>query len=203
MKFQIDKAERAYLGVQAGGISPLLSEPDKWHKEYELHIEYTYRSILSWLPDAPGSLLDVAGGLSGMGARLNAHYGKLAVSVLDGDAPPVVKSHDVPFNSRFITQRFLERNGVTETYYFTPEQEFYGRMFGLITSFQGWCFHFEPRRYLDKVKAALLPSAVAIVDVRKHKLNWYRQLTATFGPGDTVLEANKWERVVFPHAGRA
>lgn len=203
MKFEIDKSERAYLGIQAGGLSPLLEEPDKWHKQYELHIEYTFKSMLPWLPEAPGSMLDVAGGLSGIGARLNQHYGKLAVSVLDGEAPPVVKYHDVPFNSKAVTRRFLKRNGVAETYYFTPDDQFYGRMFGLVTSIQGWGFHFEPMRYLHKVQAALLPNAVVIMDVRKTKAHWMRDLSRAFGPCVTLLEANKWDRVVFPHAGKA
>jgi SAM-dependent methyltransferase len=169
-----------------------------WRKAYDERIERVYQSMLPVLPAACESLLDIGGGLSGIGARICEHYGyETLVAVLDGkNTLAVVDKHREPFNNATQTSRFLRANGVRRHEFFAPDEEI-DRTFDLIISTQAWCFHIAPEVYLEKVKKALRPNGTLIVDVRKNHPEWRDELRDAFGSATLLAEADKWERIAF------
>lgn len=186
-----------YLKVQCGDIDHLSHDFDRWKDAYEERIERVYQSMKPMLPNAR-AMLDIGGGLSGLGARLNQHYGeRLHVCVLDGKtAPAEVIKHAEPFNNATVTQHFLKKNGVRSQDFFEPGERLPEAAFDLIVSTQAWCFHISPSVYLDQVRKALKPNGTIIVDVRNsHDNDWLYDLKAAFGTEGRILAiAPKWTR---------
>lgn len=197
--FAIDDQQRAYLEVQCGDIADLIPYRAEWDIAYRARIENVYRSMIYVLPKECDSILDIGGGLSGIGARLCEHYhGEPLVAVLDGkNALAVVDKHREPFNNATQTQRFLRANGVKKQDFYAPDEDI-DRTFDLIISTQAWCFHIAPEVYLEKVKKALRPKGTLIVDVRRAHPEWREVLREAFGE-DTLLAlgSGKWERIAF------
>jgi len=187
-----------YLDIQAGDIAYLLPAREAWLEEYDRRIERVYQSMLPVLPQTCGSLLDIGGGLSGIGARLCEHYGgETHVAVLDGkNTLAYVDKHAQPFNNATRTQNFLRLNGVRHQSFYEPQDEL-RQQFDLIISTQAWPFHIGVNVYLPRVVKALVPGGTLIVDVRKSHPEWRLQLEQSFGPAQTLAAASKWERLAF------
>ncbi len=185
-----------YLVYQRGGINRLRDDFITWKAAYDEAIENDFKSILPILPPTARTVLDVGGGLSGLGARINQHYGgRMCVAVLDGKAtPPTVGRNNRPHNNATITQNFLRLNGVHDQRFFAPEDEL-DMKFDIVVSTQAWCFHIEPSEYLDRVDFALAPNASVALDVRKHKEEWMEEVTDAFGTPQILLEREKWQRL--------
>lgn len=215
MKFRIRKTVRKYLEVQRGGISHLVGKKG-WEAAYEDSIEADFESIKPVLPTECRNLLDVGGGMSGLGIRLHRHYKAtnpvLAVdhkevkgdypmiAVLDGlYDPPVVKKHWHTFNSSLVTRDFAADNGVSRCWYITPDEdleEFKWSKFQLVVSTQAWCFHFPPALYMEKVKLMTYPGAIIVLDVRIGK-DWMKELHANFEVLGGLVSRDKWVRTAF------
>lgn len=188
-----------YLKVQCGDIDHLAGDLSTWKMAYEDRIERVYRSMQDVLPECAYSMLDIGGGLSGIGARLNQHYSeRLHVCVLDGKtAPAEVIKHSEPFNNATVTQHFLRKNGVRSQDFFEPGERLPEAAFDLIISTQAWCFHIPPSVYLDQVKRALKSNGTVIVDVRKSHPEWLDELRDAFGEETLLANAEKWQRLAF------
>jgi SAM-dependent methyltransferase len=200
MKFEIDERAEKYLYVQCGDIAHWWDTEDSklgaWRTAYDMRIERVFESMEPALPKTCRSLLDIGGGLSGIGARLNAHYGgNVRVCVLDGkNTLAQVERHNQPFNNATVTQSFLRANGVRNQDFYSPDDEV-DESFDLIVSTQAWGFHIAPCVYLDMVKRTLRPNGALIVDVRRGHPEWLRQLDDAFGANTLLASAPKWLRV--------
>lgn len=198
MHFEVDELNAPYLHVQCGDIAHLVEHPAEWRIAYNARIENIYRSMLMVLPEKCEAILDIGGGLSGIGARLCAHYdGKPHVAVLDGkNALAVVNKHREPFNSATRTLSFLRQHGVKDRGFYAPGDEI-DRKFDLVISTQAWGFHFAPHVYLPRVVRALNSRGTVIVDLRKSHPEWRDDLRTAFGEETLLANAEKWERLAF------
>lgn len=197
MHFIIDSETRPYLEVQCGDIANYLGTV-MWKEAYDDRIERVYRSMLSALPKKCESILDIGGGMSGIGARLCEHYGgEPLIAVLDGkNSLAVVDKHREPFNNATQTFRFLKANGVKKQTFYAPDEEI-DQTFDLVISTQAWCFHIAPEVYLDKVSKALGSRGAVIVDWRAEKYEWLEQLRNAFGIELSLIGTTKWQRLAF------
>jgi len=196
--FVIEDDHLPYLQVQCGDIAHLIDSPVEWKIAYNARINNVYKSMLPVLPEKCDALLDIGGGLSGIGARLCEHYNYDAlVAVLDGkNTLAVVDKHREPFNNATKTQTFLRANGVRKQDFYAPTDEV-ERHFDLVISTQAWCFHIAPYVYQQTVSRALRKGGVLIVDVRKSHPEWMDSLVQAFGMPYLLAEADKWQRSAF------
>jgi hypothetical protein len=186
----VEPADRKYLNVQVGELSDFVESPD-WQKLYEEHLWQRMNQIEPYLPDTVKQYCDIGGGLSGISILLNIYFGNsIHVNVIDGDAPPVVINHGMPFNSSDRTRAFLTNNQVGAVTVWSTHQLPIQR-FELITSFRAWCFHVEPSAYLAWCVAHLSPRGCAIIDVRKDQPSWLTALRKAFANSQMIAENGK------------
>jgi hypothetical protein len=187
----------AYLAVQRGKESDLLYDRSAWKAAYRENLIRLYRNIAPHLPESGWSGLDVGAGLGGIDILIGMHYGRsFAVGILDGiNEQPVVEKHDRPFSRYEIAQIFLVENGLGSVHcvQLLPKP----RRYHLVVSFNAWCFHFPPSKYIDFVKGHLNGEATLILDVRKAQSGWRAELETAFGPAEMIAEGKKFERLVF------
>jgi hypothetical protein len=184
-----------YLVLQRGGISNYADNFEAWKEQYERQLAADFDSILPVLPPVCRTVLDVGGGCSGIGAKINAHYGgHTTVAVLDGKAceAKVVK-HARPYNNATITSHFLRVNGVVGQRFYAPEDEF-DLTFDLIVSTQAWGFHFAPDEYLSRLEYQVHKGTVVILDVRTRRADWLEELDDAFGEHRILNKAEKYQR---------
>ena len=190
-----------YLALQRGGISELRHDFDAWKRAYDTTLLADFHSIQPALPSTARWMLDVGGGLSGIGAAVNAHYdGRLGVAVLDGKAcAPKVRRHAIPYNNATMTSQFLRLNGVHNQIFFDAakfDRDAFrsGPRYDIVISTQAWCFHFEPEEYLSAVEDQVAAGTVIILDVRKHHEDWLETLDDVFGEHRILVDREKWRR---------
>lgn len=198
MQFVVEPQHFEYLVVQRGRISDLRGDFPAWKKAYDDLIEWDFQRMLPVLPKEARKMLDVGGGLSGISARINKHYGEIHCVVLDGkNDAPVVKARGRTYNNATLTQNFLRQNGVKAQQFVTPSGEIPPHL-DLVVSIQAWGFHFSPDTYARKVKEALNPGAVVIMDVRSVRTDWFKECLRFFGQNHRKLaSAPKWDRWAF------
>ncbi len=198
----VEQQHFEYLALQRGGISELRHDFTAWHEAYERTLETDYQSIIPALPSrsaAPRWTLDVGGGLSGISAKINAHYDGINVAVLDGKACPAkMRRHAIPYNNATMTQQFLRLNGVKNQIFwdannFKRDEFRAGPCYDIVISTQSWCFHYEPEEYLSAIEDQVNIGAVIILDVRKQK-DWLATLDDVFGAHRVLVEREKWAR---------
>lgn len=188
----VDDNHFAYLKLQRGAIADLAGNRAAWQAAYERSLRDDLNSMAHFLPEHCSSVLDVGSGLGGINAKLALRYGAdLEVNLLDGwSDPPVMKAHNQTFNDMVVAADFLQRNGVQ---HIMSGQ----RPVDLIISLQAWCFHFAPALYLPFVKACCRRETVLILDVRKDKPEWRRDLEREFVQFGWALDSLKFDRLVF------
>jgi hypothetical protein len=181
-----------YLLIQRGEVSDAYVTQgfEGWKQAYEASLRAIVRSMEPALPADARSILDVGGGLGGLGVFLSRRYPSAGYWVLDGASDRAeVRSHSKTFSNAVIAADFLRRNGVTEFGFYEPCDGF-DRTFDLVVSTAAWGFHIPPSEYLSRVREALAPHATVILDVRSEKPEWFRELNAAFGDG-VILETGK------------
>ena len=184
-----------YLAIQRGEVSDERHDFSAWKVAYERSLMRIYASIRSSLPDRCASVLDIGSGLGGIDVLLAKHYGRLDVCLLDGlDDEALVHRHAEPFSNREVALDFQAKNGNLDVTYCWPVPP--PRTFDLIVSFAAWCFHIEPARYIDAVKAAMHSSTTLILDVRS-RTDWHDQLRAAFGRPVILHQEQKYFRMAF------
>lgn len=184
-----------YLALQRGGISELCHDFPAWKTAYEVMLQADFDSILPVLPPTCRTMLDVGGGCSGIGAKINAHYGgHVTVAVLDGKACEAkVRKHGHPYNNATITSHFLRANGVVGQRFYAPGDEF-DLKFDLVVSTQAWAFHFAPDEYLSRLEYQIHKGTVIVLDVRTAHPEWLEELDDAFGEHRVLVERDKWKR---------
>ena len=187
-----------YLYIQRGEVSDAYKLGfDHWKRAYEASLVSIAYSIAPALPAHVDEILDVGGGMGGIGVFLSRRYPSAGYRVLDGVSDDAeVLSHSRTFNNAVVASDFLSANGVRNFGFYEPCDGF-DRKFGLVLSFAAWCFHIPPGEYLDRVRDALAPGATIILDVRNTKPTWLRTLRDAFGNYDILETGKKHTRCVW------
>lgn len=186
----------SYLKIQKGSLDKLSHDRVAWQAAYEEALTRDFGSIRSYLPTKCNSVLDIGGGLGGIDVLLARKYG-CGICILDGEADaPVMELHRKTFNHMGVARDFLTKNGVGGFDYLTPEQ-MTPRPFDLIISLGSWCFHYPPSTYLDFVVSCCHSETMLVVDVRKQKPDWLKQLQELFTPRAVVHHSSKFDRWIF------
>ena len=189
----VSKDHFRYLYVQRGEVSDAYKHGfDAWKKAYEASLAAIEENIAPALPAKCSEILDVGGGMGGIGVLLGRRYPNAGYRVLDGVSDqPEVRSHHQTFNNAVVASDFLAANGVRDFGFYEPFVDGFDRKFDLVVSFAAWGFHILPGDYLDLVKSALAPGASIILDVRKTRPDWLEALVLGFGRPSHVLERGK------------
>ena len=187
-----------YLYVQRGEVSDAYKQGfEVWKRAYESSLQAIEESIASALPRSCTEILDVGGGMGGIGVLLSRRYPSAGYRILDGVSDsPEVRSHSSTFNNALVASDFLSANGVENFGFYEPCDGF-DRKFDLVVSFAAWCFHVPPARYLDRVSDALAPHATVILDVRKTRDEWIESLCERFGIPVVLAEGKKHVRLAW------
>jgi trans-aconitate methyltransferase len=181
-----------YLYLQRGEVSDAYKQGfEAWKAAYVASLSDIMDNIAPALPESCSEILDVGGGMGGIGIFLSRRYPTAGYRVLDGvDDPAEVRSHCKTFNSATCAASFLTANGVKDFGFYEPFDGF-DRKFDLVVSFAAWGFHILPGDYLDRVKSALNPHATIILDIRKSRPDYLRTFLEAFGEPSHVLERGK------------
>jgi len=191
-----------YLKLQRGALHDLGQDSVAWGAAYRYDLIKDYSSMRMVLPRTCQSFLSVGSGLGGLEILLWRHYlgerGGTAAWLLDGHedpAKPVLK-HDVTFNSEMVTRSFWLLNDAVVAGYIDAanfDQQPWP-MFDMVVSTKSWCFHYEPRAYLDFIVEHTRKNAVLIVDLRIGKSEWTHQLEEFFKPMIVLKQERKSNR---------
>jgi hypothetical protein len=186
---QVTREQRARLRLQVGELADVSDH--LWMTSYEAHLMSRMSTVRHALPLDCSSICDIGSGLGGIDVLLHRYYeGSPSVTLVDGDGPLEVIRHDRPFNDAHLARQFQRANGVSEVEVLQTE-DLPARRFDLIVSFRAWCFHFEPARYLDWVRASAHEQTVLIVDVRAGRLDWLDELRRAFPQARCLNEGRK------------
>ncbi len=194
-----------YLQMQRGAISDLRGDASTWLTQYVNTILGEFRCIEPYLPATCDAVLDVGSGLGGIDILLQRHYGDSChVTLLDGaDDAPMVQSHAKTFNHMGVARNFLAANGVVNVHCVDANAGVLRApsFFDLVVSFKSWCFHVEPRRYIDFVRTNSIPGGQTkvIVDMRRRDkeqarfYDWHAQMSAAFRHVALIYQGPKVE----------
>jgi SAM-dependent methyltransferase len=174
MLINVSRQEFAYLKTQRGDLDHLSGDYPRWLAAYREKLEETYVMIEPHLPARCDLLLDIGSGLGGIDVLLCKHYaeklGKIPrVHLLDGDGSPQMQQHSLPFSNMSLAVNFLQRHGVREVSFSTPEKFQEVGIFDLVVSFAAWGFHIPVSDYLGYVLDHSHKDTVMIVDARRPK----------------------------------
>lgn len=187
-----------YLKLQRGALSDLAHDRAAWCEAYRNSLVEDYGSIASFIPVAASSVLDIGSGLGGINALIVNQNQDISVCLLDGDDDaPEMHSHSRTFSNKRIAFDFLTKNGVKNLAYRSPETPEWEAKYDLIISLQSWCFHYPPSHYIDLAKRCMSQHSALIVDVRKDKPFWLRDLVRNFEINGVARAAQKYDRLVF------
>lgn len=136
----------AYLKVQCGNV-----DFSDFPRSYYSSLAFKYKLLYPYLLADDAVIVDVGGGLSGIGILLKKIYPKLQYHVLDGDLSdpkfPGVKG--VPFNDFKTTRQFYIDNGVEPPILHNCNTRNLPDGIDLVFSFASWGFHFPLSTYED------------------------------------------------------
>lgn len=191
----------AFLALQRGRLNDIVGDRAAWLAAYKAALFEYYDSVLAYLPADCQSICDIGGGMGGIDALLNRHYGGVDVFILDGVADqPIFTNSGRTFNDMRVTARFLAGNGVETFGYFPPGSRTTGTKFDLILSCQAWCFHLPPAAYTEFALEGWQSGTRMIVDLRLGREDWRDELEADFGRATVIHRDRKFERLLFGHA---
>lgn len=199
MKFAVSDEAFQYLSIQSGAISDLRDKRTVWEAALADRIEGIFHTMLPLLPQKPRNILDVGGGLGALAVRLAHHYSECEplIDILDGiDNPAEVSSQWAPHSNSVVATKFLQANGVTRFGFVNPRATVLPAKYDLVISTQAWGFYIPPKLYLTRVKNALAPSAILILDVRRER-GWMEELHEHFEVLGGLAYADKWVRTAF------
>lgn len=199
----ISEQSRAYLEVQRGGIYALRKDRDEWTRCYLEGLGESFESMVRHLPARCMSLLDVGSGLGGIDVYLSRHYdGVPRITLLDGEADDPVCSLNRETKSSRLAAIAFHRDNDIDVEYLSPDL-LVPRPCDLIISTGAWCFHFPPSEYMNFVQSCVAPDgATIILDVRKDRPEWQRELAVAFGRPTTIIDERKRLRQVYRCSAR-
>jgi len=201
----VPMAAYPYLQMQRGAISDFQMDESQWLQRYVDMIRGEFNCIEPYLPPTCDAILDVGSGLGGIDILLQRHYGEACqVTLLDGaDDAPMVESHAKTFNHMGVARDFLAANHVGNVHCVDANAAVLHApsYFDLVVSFKSWCFHVEPKRYVDFVRSNSIPGGgtKVIVDMRhrgrepdRHR-EWWTQMSAAFRHVSWIYDGPKVE----------
>jgi SAM-dependent methyltransferase len=198
MNLDIEPAHFQYLQIQHGRVSDQRSNFSKWKAAYEESLDAIYASLLPVLPERADTVVDVGSGLGGINILLAQHYSpELAIRLVDGfNDPADVVSHVRTFNDMEVAKHFLALNGCKNVGGIRPGEDWRCKA-DIVVSFAAWCFHVPPSTYFSDLMANTKPGAKVIVDVRRAKKEWLREMISLLGKPEVLSEAEKYVRCSF------
>lgn len=198
-----------YLVAQRGAIDDMKDDPVLWCARYSEMLFSEFNCIEPYLPLTCDAILDIGGGMGGIDVLLNQHYGgDVAVTLLDGthDAPEMTR-HCETFSNYEIARHFLQQNGVHQVHSIDASDAVLHApsFYDLVISLKSWCFHVEPKRYIDFVRANSITGGVTkvIVDMRhrdrepERHYEWWKQMSAAFRHVNMIHQGVKFETHLF------
>jgi SAM-dependent methyltransferase len=153
-------------------------------------------------PPATLRVLDVGGGVGGLGIALHERLGDaLRYTLLDREGIDRriwygLRGEGAKYNSLGVATRFCAANGVDIETIDIDERSFPEGPFDLIVSTISWGFHYPVATYADAAVAALAPGGRIVLDVRTTATS-DAEIAAAF-PGwqqKTLLVSEKYRRV--------
>lgn len=201
----IDPEHFEYLRIQKGNLDQFADDFADWKRRYVTDLRTAYEAIAPWLPATCGEFLDVGSGLGGMDVLIRRHYEERGqapmVQLLDGwEDPPRMKLHRQTFNSMRQARNFQVKNGCYPLRFgaYVPSVEKFDRAVDLVVSFGSWCFHYPPSEYLPRLlKSGVHAGTVLILEVRRDRPAWWRELARDLEPWELITEKAKWVRWAF------
>jgi SAM-dependent methyltransferase len=192
---------RPYLEAQRGDLWSLRGDREAWDDAYDCSVARDYASIAPHIPAECHAVLDVGSGLGGVDIPI-AHAKRAAIYLLDGEEEGhVVRLHAQPFNDMRVARGFLAANGVELGGHFNTSLQLRGDEpgpFDLVISLKAWCFHIPPVAYMDFVVSRLRPGGRLIVDRRRGRPDYARQMAdAPLRRVATCMEGDKYERIAY------
>lgn len=189
-----------YLYIQRGEVSDAFKHGfEEWQRAYEASLDAIMDSIAPALPQTCRHILDVGGGMGGIGLLLRRRYETAAYWVLDGvDDGADVRSHHQSFNHAGVASSFHRANGVLDSKWVPTDTREFPVKFDLVVSFAAWGFHILPGDYIDLVKSALAPHATIILDIRKSRPDYLQAFAEAFGrPSHALVRGRKHVRLAW------
>lgn len=198
-------AQRGDLTERAGargGVNERLQAV--WSDE----IEKTIKQIRGMRGFTPQYVLDIGSGLGLIDMELNRRFGTFC-TLIDGEAPPDMFKHSIPFCSRAIVEEFWHDNGVSNYQYFSPPQILSEQVhhtafsggFDLVLSLRSWCFHYPPEVYKTFVQDHVQDGTVVLLDARRSHTDWLCDLAKWWPDNEIVEVGEKYDRIRFVVGG--
>lgn len=198
----------SFLALQRGGLHDLRTDKVQWAAAYRNDLLAEFMGIKPYLPLTCPTMLDVGSGLGGLDMLIHRYYkwgrGGCKNWLLDGreycgDLNAGEVDHDTPFNDEQVTRAFWQLNGCQLSGYVDAESLYIpeGITFDIILSTQSWCFHYEPDTFLELVKAHTSQDVMLILDVRKNKPKWHKQLEKYFKCTHVLADKKKYQRTIW------
>lgn len=199
-----------YLALQRGSLDKFKGNRRMWEAEYYKGLSKSYEGMRQHLPKTAERILDVGSGLGGIDIFLSRHYGGMVggsvkemgpqLYLLDGaNDPAKMHLHAKTFSNESAAKRFHADNGSHHVEYLgVGDQRNWPIVpYDLIISTGAWCFHFEPKMYLEYVLKCMHGGTVLITDVRNDKPEWLAQLLQVLDCKDIIATEAKRTRRVF------
>ena len=208
-----------YLRVQKGQLDNVPDGQEFWSGYLEV-TRKDFETIRPHLPFGCRSLLDIGGGMGGVDILITRHYEGLhrqaeegvrapapRVTILDGmEDSPKVEMHRKTFSNMWVAGEFMIANGVSAPYSVSPELAKLAASEGsttdhydLVISLGAWCFHLQPSEYLDYVKLSTHRGSVVVVDMRRDRGQWQKQMSDELRATPKVIWQGhpKFDRLVY------
>jgi hypothetical protein len=185
-----------YLLTQNGDLSHI-DGMDDWVCSYQGKLRILLQQIEGVYP-MPRHVLDIGSGLGGIDALLIKSCA-CTVAMIDGEcAGPEVLQHDLPFCSRDAVQQFMVENHIDPaSWSYHNPQDLPAGPFDLVLSFASWCFHYSPSKYLDYTLDVVDHAAIYILDVRRDRKDWVKELETKLTKLKVIQNGKKYDRVVY------
>jgi SAM-dependent methyltransferase len=167
----VNKLSIATLAAIEAMVRPEASIVSMYLKD----MENEYDALKTVLPARAEKILDIGCGLAGIDVFLYRHYGSPRIYLLDktGQSKDLhynLEAEASYYNSLQLARELLEKHEVRARDIHEIDIDkvpFPNEKFDVIISLLSWGFHYPVSTYLEKVKTALTPDGVLVIDVRK------------------------------------
>lgn len=146
---------------------------------YGRELTAEYQELRPYLPESPGTVVDIGCGLAGIDVLLARHYGTTRPNWVLVDSTEV--SNDLHYlfedtgsfyNSLHLAEQVLIRNGISAEHIRLIDVGKGGQLAapeaaGLVISLISWGFHYPVSVYLSQVLSLLSADGTVILDVRR------------------------------------
>ena len=193
----IEPSHFEYLSIQRGEVSDHRHDFNVWKTAYLESLKEIATTIWPHLPATCERVLDVGSGLGGIDLLLSRKYKTARFDLLDGmDYKPHVYNHNIPFSNAEVALDFHRKNGNDRVECVWPKVPD-DRKYDLVVSFAAFCFHIAPINYLAGICRATHANTRIILEVRRERKDWLKQLVEQFGKPIVLAKREKFVRLGF------